>query len=70
MDTIASLIRQFPEGSLFIILALIVATATVAKAIVNRNKPACDCECCHEDDDDDDDDDDHVIMGGEEEDVD
>jgi hypothetical protein len=59
MDTIASLIRQFPDGSFIIILAIIGGITTVARAFVNRNKPVCDCECCNLDDEDDD------IEGGE-----
>jgi hypothetical protein len=64
METIASLIRQYPEGSFFIILALIGGAVSIARAIAGRNRPIvnCQCECCTADDDD------HVNMGGEEED--
>ena len=54
METLAGLIRQFPEGSFFIIIAGLWALEEVAKAFVNRNKPSvvkCDCACCEEDDD-------------------
>lgn len=56
METIASLIREFPEGSFFIILAIIGAIGAVARAFVNRNKPTvnCGCDCCDDDEEDED----------------
>ncbi len=51
MSEIASLIRQFPEGSFFIILAIIGGITGVARAFINRNKPSCNCDCCDLDDD-------------------
>jgi len=73
METIASLIREFPFGSFLIITAFIAGGVKVATAFVNRNKPECNCErdCECEDDDDDCDDDEGegpAIMGGSEED--
>ncbi len=64
METIASLIREFPFGSFLIITGIIAGCVTVAKTFINRNKPTCECDCCGTDDDDDD----PVIEGGEEDD--
>lgn len=51
---LCALITNNPLGSFIIILSLIWATERTVKAILNRNKPECDCECCQDDDDDDD----------------
>ena len=50
MSEIAGLIRQFPEGSFFLLLALIWACERIGVSFVNRNKPTvqCDCDCCGE----------------------
>lgn len=53
MHEIASLIREFPFGSFLIITGLIAGLFGVAHAIIDRNKPVCDCECCNLDDEDD-----------------
>lgn len=62
MDQIASLIREFPVGSFFIILCLITAISQIIIAFIRRNQPTlqCNCDCCGgdgEDVDDDEDDD-------------
>ena len=57
MSEIANLIRQFPEGSFLLLLALIWACERMVVSAVNRNRPLvqkCDCECCHLDDDEED----------------
>lgn len=53
MGEIASLIRQFPEGSFFIILALITGAVTIVRTVVNRHRPMvhCDHDCCDEEED-------------------
>lgn len=53
METIVSLIHRYPEGSFFIILAIIGGITTVARAFANRNKPECNCDCCVLEDEDD-----------------
>jgi len=70
METIASLIREFPFGSFLIITGIIAGAVKVTTAFINRNKPECDCEhdCECEDEDDDDEGEGPAIMGGEEED--
>lgn len=56
MSEIASLIRQFPEGSFFIILALITGVVTIVRTVVNRHRPLvhCDHDCCDEEDEEED----------------
>jgi hypothetical protein len=54
MHELAGLIREFPFGSFIIILSILWACERTVSAIVNRNKPVCDCECCHADSSDDD----------------
>jgi hypothetical protein len=58
MSEIANLIRQFPEGSFFIILALITGVVTIVRTVVNRHKPLvhCDHDCCDEEEDEEDED--------------
>jgi hypothetical protein len=71
MQTLASLIREFPFGAFVIILASLWAGERVVTAFINRNKPECDCErdCeCEDDDCDDDEGEGPAIMGGQEED--
>lgn len=81
MAHLSFLIQMFPFGSFVIIVLLIAVVYSMVMAIINRNRPVCNCECCDEDDSDDDssedeeedDEDDKpengpVIMGGEEED--
>ncbi len=71
METVASLIREFPFGSFLIISAIIAGGVKVAHAFINRNKPEapkCECECCEDDEDDDDEGEGPAIMGGSEED--
>lgn len=75
METVASLIREFPFGSFLIITGIIAGGVKVITTFINRNKPCCDCDCCgpdEEDDDNDDDDEDEgegpALMGGQEED--
>ena len=57
MAEIAGLIRQFPEGSFFLLIALIWGMERVGVAIAHRNRPLvqrCDCEnCCTDDDEED-----------------
>lgn len=70
MDTVVTLVREFPFGTFLLISALIAGGVKVAVSFVNRNKPEaakCDCECCM-DDDDDDEGEGPSIMGGQEED--
>jgi hypothetical protein len=71
METIASLIREFPFGSFLIITAIIAGIIKIAITFINRNKPECNCEeDCECEDEDDEPEGDRVIMGGEEEDED
>lgn len=60
MSELASLIREFPVGAFFIILALFGAVVSVVKTIVNRHRPLvhCDHDCCDEQHDEDDDEED------------
>lgn len=51
METIAGLIRQFPEGSFILILAFIWACERAVSSFFNRNRPSCDCDCCGVEDD-------------------
>lgn len=55
MSELAGLIRQFPEGSFFLLIALIWGIERVGVAFAQRNRPImnCNCECCEHDDDDD-----------------
>lgn len=64
---LCTLITNNPLGSFIVILALIWACERVVTALINRNKPECECECCI-DHPDDDDEDEVVAMGGEEDD--
>jgi hypothetical protein len=73
MSEIAGLIREFPIGALLFLFAFLWATERVVTALINRNKPNCNCECCDEDDtlvdaevceDDDEEDDDHEPRHG------
>jgi hypothetical protein len=59
MSELASLIKEFPMGTFFIIMALIAAVVTVIKTVVNRHKPLvhCDHDCCDESDDEEEDED-------------
>ena len=59
MSEIASLIKEFPMGSFFIIMALITAVVTVIKTVINRHKPLvhCDHDCCDEEEAEDQDED-------------
>ena len=59
MSEIASLIREFPIGTFFIILALITAVVTIVKTVVNRHKPLvhCDHDCCDEEETEEEDED-------------
>lgn len=52
-------------GFFIIIIALIAVFYWLVKAFIERNKPACQCDCCDEDPDDD-----EVIEEGEQEDED
>jgi len=70
METVASLIREFPFGSFLIIAGTLIGLSGVIHAFINRNRPVCECDCCEGDDDDDEPEGDRVIMGGEEEDQD
>lgn len=58
METIASLIREFPFGSFLIIAGTLIGISGIVHAIINRNKPTCECECCEVEDDEDEDEDD------------
>lgn len=51
METIASLIREFPFGSFLIIAGTLIGISGIAHALINRNKPVCECECCEVEDD-------------------
>lgn len=56
MHDLAELIRSFPEGSFFLLIALIWGMERVGVAIAHRNRPLvqkCDCECCHNEDEED-----------------
>lgn len=55
MSELANLIRQFPEGSFFIILALIAGVVTIVRTVVNRHRPLvhCDHDCCDDHDEED-----------------
>lgn len=53
------LMRENPFGTFIIILAVLWAFERMVVALINRNKPACECTCCDEDADDD-----VVAMGG------
>lgn len=53
METIASLIREFPFGSFLIIAGTLIGISGIAHAIINRNKPTCECDCCVVEEDDD-----------------
>lgn len=55
MSELAGLIRQFPEGSFFIILALITGVVTIVRTVVNRHRPLvhCDHDCCDDHDEED-----------------
>ncbi len=57
MDTIASLIREFPFGSFLIIAGTLIGISGIAHAFINRNKPTCECDCCVTDDEDEDEED-------------
>jgi len=46
MSEVVGLIREFPFGSLIIILSLIWAVERAVSSFANRNKPDCECECC------------------------
>lgn len=63
MEIIASLIREFPIGSFFLLLAVLTTIERVARHFFNRNRPVCECRCCDteecEDEDCDDDECDH-----------
>lgn len=48
MSEIVGLIRQFPEGSFFLLVVFICANAWVAVHFINRNKSACKCDCYDE----------------------
>ncbi len=50
MSEISSLIREFPFGSFLIIMGIITGIFSVTRAFINRNKPACDCDCCLDED--------------------
>jgi hypothetical protein len=54
---LCTLITNNGFGAFIILLALIWACERVVTALINRNKPVCDCDCCQ-------------MMGGEEEDED
>jgi hypothetical protein len=51
---------------LIVVLSLIWACSRAFTALVNRDKPVCDCKCCDEDEEDDSSE--VVAAGGEEED--
>lgn len=55
METVASLIREFPTGSFFLLLALMSTIALCVQHYFNRNRPVskCDCDCCSDGDYDD-----------------
>jgi hypothetical protein len=57
MSEIAGLIREFPVGTFFILLALIGAVVSIVRAVVNRHRPLvhCDHDCCDEVDEDEED---------------
>lgn len=46
------LIREYPWGSFFIILATLSVIQKIVVTIINRNRPqALHCECCCDEDD-------------------
>lgn len=53
MSEIVSLIREFPFGSFLIITAIISGFFALGHALINRNKPTCECDCCVVEEDDD-----------------
>lgn len=55
MNELTSLVREFPLGVFFIIIALFAAVVSVVRAVVNRHRPIvhCDHDCCDGEDDDD-----------------
>lgn len=56
MHELAELIRSFPEGSFFLLIALIWGMERVGVAIASRNRPImnCNCECCGDDEEEED----------------
>ena len=60
MSELASLVREFPMGVFFIILALLGAVVSIVRAVVNRHRPLvhCDHDCCDEHDEEEDDEED------------
>jgi hypothetical protein len=53
---------------LIVVLSLIWACERAFTALVNRDKPVCDCKCYDEDEEEEDDSSEVVAAGGEEED--
>lgn len=53
MSELVGLVREFPIGSLIVILSVLWAGERTIRSIVNRNKPVmqCDCSCCTEEED-------------------
>lgn len=60
MHEIAGLIREFPVGTFFIIMALIGAVVSIVRSVINRHKPLvhCDHDCCDDHDEEDEDEED------------
>lgn len=52
MSELAGLIRQFPEGSFFLLIALIWGIERVGVAFASRNRPIVKCDRDHYDDED------------------
>lgn len=48
MSDLVGLIEWGGFGSFIIILSAIWAGERTVKAIINRNKPDCNCQCCTE----------------------
>jgi hypothetical protein len=51
MHDLCQLVRDFPEGSFFILIAFIWGAEESIKAFAQRNRPImnCNCECCTDD---------------------
>lgn len=56
MSELASLVREFPVGAFFILLAFFGTVVSVVKAIANRHRPIVHCDHDHDCDEEDEED--------------